>query len=74
MRCWWRRGRCGTFIPKALPLSVVYGAPLETPHVADPDEELVASVHVRYQKAVEALFHEHKAAHGYGPEEKLVVT
>ena len=52
----------------------MYGAPLETPHVAEPDEDLVASVHARYQKAVEALFHEHKAAHGYGPEEKLVVT
>ena len=61
-------------VPKPGPLDVVFGAPVETPHDPEPSDEVVQQVHARYMAAVEGLFHAHKAEHGYGPEEKLVIV
>ena len=68
------RGRLMTLIPKGGPMSVVYGAPLETPYDPEPSDELVREVHAKYMAAVEKLFNDHKSDHGYGDDEKLVIV
>ena len=37
-------------------------------------QEAIDAWHARYVAAVRALFEEHKAAHGYGEDETLVIT
>ena len=60
---------------------MVFGAPIPTvtggapiKEGESPTEEAVAAMHARYVAAVVALFEEHKAAAGYGPEETLKVV
>lgn len=70
-------GRWFTWLPRRENgLSVVYGAPLETPHIEEPTDAEVQEVHGRYVAALKALYAAHKGSmRGYDvPEEKLVIT
>lgn len=68
-------GRWCTLTPKRCKLGVVFGAPIEVPHLAHvtKDDPAVAEVAARYQKALVELWESHKAKFGYAPDEKLVI-
>ena len=57
---------------------LVVGEPIDVPAPEGNDgaitQEAIDALHAKYVAAVRALFEEHKAAHGYGPDETLVIT
>jgi 1-acyl-sn-glycerol-3-phosphate acyltransferase len=69
-------------LPRRLTLGIVFGAPLAVPHMPNvdaykTDPAIAAAVdvaHAAYVAALTALWHEHKARFGYGPEQRLVVV
>jgi hypothetical protein len=65
-------GRWGTPIPRPSRITLVLGAPLEAPRLADPSDEQVQEHLGRFISAMQALFEAHKAAAGY-PDCQLVV-
>lgn len=71
-------GRWFTWYPLQARQTCVFGAPIPTgPPLKEgesPSEDAVAAMHAKYTTAVVALFEEHKAAAGYGPEETLRVV
>lgn len=67
-------GRFCTWIP--LPgrqLSVVFGAPIPTPHVPEPSEQLVNEVHAKFVAAVQEMFEQFRDKMQYDADERLVV-
>lgn len=74
----WFYGRFGTLLPFEIPggLGVVFGKPIEVPHlpVVTKEDAVVEQMHKRYMEEVSKLWHEHKARFGYGEDEKLVIA
>lgn len=69
-------GRWFTLTPRAgVDLGIVFGAPLEVPHVptADKGDAVVEEAAAAYRAALERLWEAHKARFGYGPHERLVI-
>ena len=68
------RGRWFTLIPFRHPIAVVVGAPIEVGDpVATPSEEQVDALHKRYCEAIRELYYAHRAAHGYGETELVLI-
>ncbi|XP_069739298.1 LOW QUALITY PROTEIN: 2-acylglycerol O-acyltransferase 3-like, partial [Phaenicophaeus curvirostris] len=66
----WGRGGL-PFLPFAVPLTVVVGAPLFVPRIPRPSEREVDRFHQLYLQRLQSLFEEHKVACGLHPETRL---
>jgi 1-acyl-sn-glycerol-3-phosphate acyltransferase len=66
-------GRWGLPIPRRAPLTIVVGAPIEVPRVADPPAALVDEYLAQFVAALEALFARHRAAAGFAARRLTVV-
>lgn len=58
-------GVWGTPMPRRVAVTVVMGAPLVVPHIADPTREQVQEQLRLFIAAMKALVEKHKAAAGY---------
>mmetsp|Transcript_25207 Transcript_25207/g.42003 ORF Transcript_25207/g.42003 Transcript_25207/m.42003 type:complete len:344 (+) Transcript_25207:68-1099(+) len=64
-------GQAG-LMPYRVPVTMVFGAPIEVPHKSQPTQEDIDTAHEKYCKALLALFDKYKAQCGY-PEGKLEI-
>ena len=53
-------------VPKRHPVSLVVGAPVWFPHIADPTKEQLRECHGRYVTAVRGLYEKHRGRFGAG--------
>lgn len=69
-------GRWFTLMPNHARMAVVYGAPVEVPHVPDisKDDPRIAESLAAYMTALRTLWETHKTDFGYAPTERLHIT
>jgi diacylglycerol O-acyltransferase 2, plant len=74
----WFYGRFGTLLPFPIQngLGVVFGKPLEVPHLpaVTKEDPVVEEYHRKYIAEIQKLWHEHKGKFGYAEDEKLVIA
>ncbi len=56
----------GSLFPAKIPLTLVFGAPIDVGCVPNPTQKQIDEVHAHYMERLCALFEKHKQEYGYG--------